>query len=74
MSKEQFSFELGWSQVKNGDIPKIRKELMDALGVKTRVAFINRRKGYVEPKVSEAKAIEDTFAKYGVKSVWGRVR
>lgn len=51
MSKENFSFQLGWSQVKNGDIPKIRKELMNALGVKTRAAFLNRMKGDVEPKV-----------------------
>ena len=73
MSKENFSFQLGWSQVMNGDIPKIRKELMNALGVKTRAAFLNRMKGDVEPKVSEAKVIEEIFAKYGVKNVWGIV-
>lgn len=73
MSKEHFAFLLGWSQVKNGDLPKVRKELMNVLGVKTRAAFLNRMKGDVEPKVSEAKAIEETFAKYGVKNVWGIV-
>lgn len=73
MSKENFAFQLGWSQVKCGDLPKVRKELMKALGVKTRPAFLNRKNGVVEPKVSEAKAIEEIFAKYGVKNVWGIV-
>lgn len=71
MSKEHFSFNKGWSQVKNGDIPRCREELMAALNVKTRAAFLNRMKGEVEPKISEAKAIEDVFAKYGIKEVWG---
>lgn len=71
MSKEHFSFNKGWAQVKNGDIPRCREELMAALNVKTRAAFLNRMKGEVEPKISEAKAIEDVFAKYGIKEVWG---
>lgn len=70
MSKE-FSFNKGWSQVKNGDMSECRKKLMAALNVKTRAAFLNRLKGEVEPKISEAKAIEDVFAKYGIKEVWG---
>lgn len=71
MSKEHFSFNKGWSQVKNGDIQRCREELMAALNVKTRAAFLKRMKGEVEPRISEAKAIEDVFAKYGIKEVWG---
>lgn len=71
MSKEFFSFSKGWSQVKNGDVPECRNKLMDALGIKTRAAFLNRLKGDVEPKVSEVKAIEEVFARYGIKEVWG---
>lgn len=73
MSKEQFAFQLGLSQVKNRDIQKVKKELMQKLGLSSRMAFLNRVKGNVEPKVSEAKAIEETFAKYGIKEVWGVV-
>lgn len=73
MSKENFAFQLGWSQVRNKDVQIVRKELMKVLGVTTRAAFLARLKGDVEPKVSEAKAIEETFAKYGVKNVWGIV-
>lgn len=71
MSKEQFSFNKGWSQVKNGDLRKCRKKLMEALGITTRMAFLNRLRGDVEPKVSEAKAIESIFAELGIKEVWG---
>ena len=71
MSKELFSFSKGWSQVKNGDVTGCRKALMAALGIKTRAAFLNRLKGDVEPKVSEVKAIEDVFARYGITEVWG---
>ena len=44
---------------------------MITLGITTNVAWLNRLNGKVEPKVSEAKAIEETFAKYGIKEVWG---
>lgn len=57
MSKELFSFNKGWSQVKNGDIPECRNKLMAALNIKTRAAFLNRLKGDVEPKVSEVKVL-----------------
>lgn len=71
MSKEQFSFNRGWSQVKNGDIQKCREKLMAALGIKTRAAFLIRMKGEVEPKISEARAIEQVFSEFGIKDIWG---
>ena len=67
----EFSFHKGWSQVKNGDVTNCRKELMEALGITTRMAFLLRLKGKVEPRVSEAQAIERVFAKYGVTDIWG---
>ena len=71
MSKELFSFSKGWSQVHNGDVPTCRAKLMQALNIKTRAAFLNRLRGEIEPKVSEAKAIEKVFAEFGIKEVWG---
>lgn len=71
MSKEQFSFSKGWSQVRNSDIPTCREKLMAALNVKTRAAFLVRMKGKVEPKVSEAKAVEEVFSEFGITEVWG---
>jgi len=71
MSKELFSFNKGWSQVKNGDIARCREQLMAALNISSRVAFLNRLKGEVEPKISEVRAIESVFAEYGITDVWG---
>ena len=71
MSKEQFSFAKGWSQVRQGDVAACRKDLMDALNVTTRAAFLQRLKGNVIPNVLEAHNVEKVFAKYGIKDVWG---
>lgn len=71
MSKENFSFLKGWSQVKNGDLAECRDKLMAALNITTRAAWGKRLKGDVEPKISEARAVESVFAEYGIKEVWG---
>lgn len=71
MCKKDFSFELGWSQVRTGDVAAVRGKLMKALNLTTRAAFLNRKRGDVEPKMSEIKAIESVFAEYGIKEVWG---
>lgn len=71
MSTGQFSFKKGWSQVKTSDAPKVRKKLMVALGVNSRAGFCNRMRGDIEPKITEARAIESVFAEYGITDVWG---
>lgn len=67
----EFSFQKGWSQVKQGDVATVRIEIMTALNITTRMAFLDRLNGKVEPKVSEHRAIEQIFAKRGIKEVWG---
>ena len=42
-----------------------------ALNITTRAAWGKRLKGDVEPKISEARAVESVFAEYGIKEVWG---
>ena len=66
-----FSFKKAWSQVRQKDIEDVRNEIMAALGLTTKAAFYNRLNGDVEPKVSEANAIEDIFNKYGITEIWG---
>lgn len=66
-----FSFQKGWSQVKNKDTVNVRKEIMKALNIKSKSTFYDRLKGIIEPKVSEAKAIEAIFSDHGIKEVWG---
>ena len=66
-----YAFQRGFSQVMNKDVQAVRHEIMDALNVTTRPAFLSRLRGEVEPKVSEAEKIEAIFSKYGVTDVWG---
>ena len=44
---------------------------MAALNLKTRNTFYIRLRGEIEPKVSEAEAIEAIFKDYGITEVWG---
>lgn len=67
----EFSFQKGFSQVKQKDIKNVKRKIMSALGISTRPSWTARLNGVVEPKVSEAKAIEEVFAEYGIKQVWG---
>lgn len=67
----EFSFQKGWSQVKQGDAAAVRSKLMAALNITTRMAFLDRLNGKVEPKITEHRAIEDVFAEYGITEIWG---
>lgn len=67
----EFSFKCGFGQVKQKDAKEVRRKIMDALGLTTRASWYARLNGVVEPKLSEAKAIEEIFHAYGVKEIWG---
>ena len=69
----EFSFQKGWSQVKQGDAATVRSKLMIALNITTRMAFLDRLNGKVEPKVTEHRAIEDVFAEYSITEIWGTI-
>lgn len=71
MEKQQFSFSKGWGQVKLNDSKQVKSEIMNALKINTRAGWGQRLRGEVEPRVSEAKAIEDIFKKRGITKVWG---
>jgi hypothetical protein len=69
----EFSFQLGWSQVRLRDTKEVRRKIISALGLSenNRMGWGQRLIGIVEPRVSEAKIIEEIFAEYGIKEVWG---
>jgi len=67
----KFSFRKGFGQVQMKDLQEVKSELMTALNIKTRYAWGQRLKGEVEPRISEAQAIEAIFAKRGIKDIWG---
>ena len=57
--------------MKQGDARVVKKKLWVALDIGSRQTFSERMKGKVEPRVSEAEAIERVFAEYGITDVWG---
>lgn len=67
----KYSFKKGFDQVQKKDIPEVKKKIMEALKLKFRSSWKARLDGSIEPKVSEAKKIEEIFAEYGIKDVWG---
>lgn len=67
----EYSFELGFSQVKRKDVAEVKSRIMAALGISTRSSWLARLNGTVEPKISEAKAIEEIFSDYDIEEVWG---
>jgi hypothetical protein len=68
---KDFSFKRGFGQIKQKDIPKVRKELMDALGVNTRMSLSMYMRGLTEPRISQAEAVEKVFANYDITEIWG---
>ena len=70
-SMERFSFQKGYGQIKKKDEKIVREKIMKALGLNTSPSWYQRLYGNVEPKVSEAEAIEAIFKEFGVTNVWG---
>lgn len=68
---KQFAFERGWENAKAKDQSSIKAEIMEVLNLTTDAAFMQRRRGGIEHRITEAKAIEDVFRKYDVTEIWG---
>ena len=71
MTTNRFAFKKGWGQVPYNLTKTVRERIMAALNLKTRNTFYIRLRGEIEPKVSEAEAIEEIFKDYGITEVWG---
>lgn len=69
--ENEFCFERGWSQVRQCDVKPCREQLMEAMNVHTPVGFLQRRRGLIVPKVTEARRIEEIFRSFGITDVWG---
>lgn len=71
MTAKSFSFLKGYRQLPNGKLKEVRVKIMNAIGVTGEPAFYRRLRGEIEPKVSEARAIEAIFSEYGITDIWG---
>lgn len=70
-NQKQFAFERGWENAKAKDQPAIKAEIMKALNLTTEVAFMQRRRGVIEHRITEYKAIVGVFKRYGITDIWG---
>ncbi len=69
---KQQGFRSGLNQVKVGDYKVVVEELKKALGINNRNSFYAYRDGAIEPKVTQAEAVEGVFNRFGVtKNIWG---
>lgn len=68
---KNFSFKKGYRQLTVEQIPKVREKICEALKLAEVTSFYPRLHGKVEPKISEAWAIEAVFAEYGITDIWG---
>lgn len=65
-------FRCGLNQVKMGDYKEVVEELKKALGINNRNSFYAYRDGVIEPKVTQAEAVEGVFNRFGItKNIWG---
>ena len=69
--KRSYSFMRGYRQLKVDQVKDFKMQIMEALNIKTRSAFQSRLKGNVEPRMTEAKAIEDIFKRFNITNLWG---
>lgn len=69
----QDGFWKGYGQLRLKERDAARDELFAALGLSKRspVQFSYYLRGRLEPKASQAQAIEAVFLRYGITEVWG---
>lgn len=62
----------GYRQLRTIDIPAARAAIKAAIGITNDLTFRNYRYGIIEPKASQAVAIERIFNAYGITTnIWG---
>lgn len=66
-------FRAGFQQLRQMDVEGATLELWEAIGINNRESFRYYLDGRIEPKASQAVAIELVFAKYGItENIWGK--
>lgn len=66
-------FNAGFMRLQLKDVRPATKELLIALEVNNRVSFGHYRYGRIEPRASQAAAVEAVFRKYGItENIWGK--
>ncbi len=69
-NKYKKGFKKAYQQLTLAQETEAREKLWAALGITTRVSFNNYLNGKIEPKASQAEAIEKVFSEYGITNIW----
>ena len=70
--RPETAFLRGLKELKVKELPEVRREIMDALGVTTPESFRNYAGGrHARLDVAKARRIEEIFARHGVSNCWG---
>lgn len=67
-NQKEWSFKEAYHSLPFNEMPIVRQEIEEAIGINTPTVWFNRLNGIVEPKVSEYIAITRIFAKRGIKA------
>lgn len=71
IGKKHYSFKSAYKRIPMGDIPKVKKDLCKALGIKSKFAFSNKlNQGFGDPRISIIESVEKVFKKYQIKNPW----
>ncbi len=70
-----WSFKKGYNNLRKCDQEVVKNEIMQFLGITTRMSFNRRLRGIVDPKISEYNFITTAIHQRGVakKDIWEQV-
>jgi len=66
----KYSFKRGWTQRRLMDAKAIKREVMDAFGIRSEPSWCVRLNGKIVPKMDEYEKVTSIFKKYGITDVW----
>lgn len=66
--QNKWSFKEAFHRLPYNEMPIVRKEIEQALGISAHPTWYKRMNGEVEPKISEYLAIQRIFKKRGIKA------
>ena len=65
------SFRCAFDQIPHGKVRQVKRELKEALGIKTDQGLYSKINGTRDTTLSQSWIIEEIFKKYGITVVWG---
>lgn len=72
IGKVHYSFRPGFDTLKSSDVPAVKAELKEVMGIKFDTEFYRKRNDYPNIPAFVKERIEKVFSKYGVsvRDIW----